>query len=54
MTNRGDFFYPDYVAATVAPGWQECTITSYGFRAKLFIRRLEIYPELLSVDCQRI
>lgn len=54
ITNRGDFFYPDYIAATIAPGWQECTITSYGFRAKLFIRRLEIYPELLSVDCQRI
>ena len=54
LTNRGDIFYPDYVAATIAPGWQECTITSYGFRAKLFIRRLQIYPELLSVDCQRI
>lgn len=54
LTNRGDIFYPDYVAATIAPGWQECTITSYGLRAKLFIRRLQIYPELLSVDCQKI
>ena len=54
LINRGDIFYPDYVAATIAPGWQECTITSYGFRAKPFIRRLQIYPNLLSVDCQKI
>ena len=51
ILNNGTLFYPDYVAAPIAPGWQKCTVTSYGFRLKSFIRNLEIYPELLSATC---
>lgn len=51
---RGNFFYPDYIAAPIAPGWQRCTITSYGFRMKTMIRRWEIYPELLSAKCEEM
>lgn len=54
FAKEGSFMYPDYVAATIAPGWQKCVISSYGFRAKLFVRRLDIYPTLLSVNCTKI
>ena len=49
---HGDLFYPDYVAGAVPPGINECTITAYGVRWKLFTRFLEIYPRLLEVACQ--
>lgn len=52
ILSRGNFFYPDYVAAPIAPGWQKCVITSYGFRMKTMIRSWEIYPELLSARCE--
>lgn len=48
---NGALFYPDYVAATIAPGWEKCTITSYGFRMKVFLRGFDIYPKLLSAEC---
>lgn len=51
LLTKGSMFYPDYVAAPIAPGWQQCTITSYGFRIKTMIRRFEIYPELLQARC---
>lgn len=51
---RQNFFYPDYIAAPIAPGWQKCIITSYGFRMKTMIRRWEIYPELLSARCEEM
>lgn len=54
ILSKGGFFYPDYIAASIAPGWQKCTITSYGFRMKTMIRRWEIYPELLSAKCEEI
>lgn len=54
VVNRGNFFYPDYIAAPIAPGWQKCVITSYGFRMKTMIRRWEIYPELLSARCEEM
>jgi hypothetical protein len=54
LVNTGSFFYPDYVSAPIAPGWQRCTITSYGFRLKTLIRRFEIYPELLAARCEPI
>jgi hypothetical protein len=47
-------FYPDYVAAPIAPGWQQCTVTSYGVRIKFFIRKWDIYPYLLSARCGAI
>jgi hypothetical protein len=54
LVNTGSFFYPDYVSAPIAPGWQRCTITSYGFRLKTLIRRFEVYPELLAARCEPI
>lgn len=53
-TNTGNFFYPDYVAAPIAPGWSRCVVTSYGFRLKTLIRRFEIYPELLDARCETL
>lgn len=44
-------FYPDYVAAPIAPGWEQCTITSYGIRVKTLMRTWDIYPTLLSATC---
>lgn len=54
MTTRWGFFYPDYIAAPIAPGWQKCVVTSYGFRMKTMIRSWEIYPSLLSAKCGEI
>jgi hypothetical protein len=54
VVSRGNFFYPDYVAAPIAPGWQKCVITSYGFRMKTMVRQWEIYPELLSARCEEM
>ena len=51
---RRNFFYPDYIAAPIAPGWQRCVITSYGFRMKTMIRRWEIYPQMLSARCEEM
>lgn len=52
ILNRGNMFYPDYVAAPIAPGWEKCTITSYGIRAKFLMRNWDIYPMLLSAKCE--
>lgn len=54
LVNKHELFFPDYVAAPIAPVWQKCTVTSYGFRAKFFIRGLDIYPNLLNATCQKI
>lgn len=52
ITHRNIFapFLPDYVAAAVSTGWNQCKITTYGFRARFF-RFINWYPELLSTDC---
>ena len=47
-------FYPEEVAAPIAPGWQQCTITSYGVRLKFLMRNWDIYPELVSARCSAI
>jgi hypothetical protein len=47
-------FYSDYVSATVPPGLNICTTTSYGFRLKLLMRNWEIYPHLLSATCSPV
>jgi hypothetical protein len=52
LTNKGILFYPDYVAAIVAPEIRECTVTSYGTRWKFLIRNWNIYPEILDVSCK--
>ena len=54
LLSNGTLFYPDYVAATIAPGWEKCTITSYGFRMKIFLRGFDIYPMLLSANCGKV
>lgn len=51
LGHRGTLFYPDYIAAVVAPGWEPCTITSYGVRFKFLMRNWDIYPTLLDVKC---
>lgn len=52
LIHHRTIFYPDYVSAAIAPGWHKCTITSYGFRAKFFVRNWDIYPHLLSASCK--
>jgi hypothetical protein len=54
LINNGGLFYPDYVSAPIAPGWQECTVTSYGVRIKTLMRTWDLYPELLSARCREI
>lgn len=42
-------FYPDFVAGAVPDVVSKCVVTTYGIRKKLFIRGLEIYPDLIEV-----
>lgn len=51
LAHRGTFFYPDYVVAPVAPGWEKCLVDSYWFRQKTLGRRWDIWPMILSVKC---
>jgi hypothetical protein len=44
-------FFPDYVAASVPLSISECRITSYGVRMKIFMRGMDIYPDLLQTEC---
>jgi hypothetical protein len=44
-------YYPDYVAATVSPVVNRCTITSYGIRKKFLVRYWELRPDILQVRC---
>lgn len=44
-------FFPDFVAAAIPVTVSECKITSYGLRAKLFMRGVEVYPDLLASSC---
>lgn len=49
------FFLPDRVSGTVPPAeTQLCRMTSYGFRLKLFIHRMQIYPKMLSASCEPV
>ena len=50
LHGRG-FFFPDYVAASVPLSISECKITSYGVRVKIFMRGMDIYPDLLRTEC---
>ena len=54
LWHKGNIFYTDYVAAAIPPGVNKCVITSYGFRLKTLMRRMEIYPHLLSASCQPV
>lgn len=45
-------FFPDYVAASVPVSLSQCTITSYGLRLRLLVRSVDIFPDLLTTECQ--
>lgn len=45
-------FYPDFVAAAVPPGTNECIATTYGVRIKFVARNLDLYPFLLKASCR--
>jgi hypothetical protein len=51
VLNHGALFFPDFVAAAIPVTVSECKITSYGLRAKLFMRGVEVYPDLLASSC---
>lgn len=48
---RGYFFYPEEVASVVAPGVNDCQVTSYGIRVRALMRGWGIYPHLLNAVC---
>lgn len=55
LFTSGHIFYPDEVAAAVKTGTYLCDTVNYGFRWKTMMRRLDIYPDLLSVGkCTRL
>lgn len=47
-------FYPDFVAAAVPPGTNECIATTYGVRIKFVVRNLDLYPYLLKASCKPV
>lgn len=52
LLHHRSWFYPDYVAAAVPPVVSRCEAITYGVRVKLFVRGLNIYPDLIDVSCQ--
>jgi len=52
FAKRGHFFYPEEVAGVVAPGLNECTVTSYGIRIRALMRGWGIYPDMLDAVCR--
>ena len=54
LWHKHTLFFPDYVAAPIAPGWEQCVITSYGIRVKFFMKEWDIYPTLLAATCKDI
>lgn len=51
LAKRGYFFYPEEVASVVAPGVNDCQVTSYGIRVRALMRGWGIYPHLLNAIC---
>lgn len=51
VIKRGYFFYPEEVASVVAPGVNDCQVTSYGIRVRALMRGWGIYPHLLNAVC---
>ena len=54
LVNQGDIFLPDNVAAAVPPGLSSCKVKSYGFRAKILMRKMDIYPDALEISCEPV
>lgn len=52
LLHHRTWFYSDYVAAAVPPVVSKCEAVTYGVRVKLFVRGLNIYPDLIDVSCQ--
>jgi hypothetical protein len=52
LLHHRTWFYTDYVAAAVPPVVSKCEAVTYGVRVKLFVRGLNIYPDLIDVSCQ--
>jgi hypothetical protein len=51
IVHHGEFFFSDYVAAAIPITISRCTITSYGIRLRLFMRFLNMYPDMLESTC---
>jgi hypothetical protein len=51
FSTRGYMFYPEEVASVVAPGVNQCTVTSYGIRVRALMRGWGIYPDMLDATC---
>lgn len=51
LATRGNLFYPDYVASVVAPGVNQCEVTSYGLRLRFLMRGYNIFPDMLDATC---
>lgn len=53
FNNSKPFFITDHVVAPIAPGVNECKVTSYGIRWRV-ARWAQAYPQLLSAQCTPI
>lgn len=51
VSKRGYFFYPEEVAGVVAPGVNDCQVTSYGIRIRALRRGWGVYPNMLNAVC---
>lgn len=51
---KGDLFYAENIASTIAPGWNICEVDSWYFRFKLLYRNTQIYPKLLDASCRPV
>lgn len=54
IVHQHDIFIPDNVAAAVPPGLNACKVRAYGFRAKFLIRKMDIYPDALEIECEPV
>ncbi len=54
LSTGNGWYWPEAVAAAVPNQVSSCVITSYGLRFKWLTRGLEIYPDILAVECQPI
>jgi len=53
LATKGNLFVPDLVVTPVRPGLNECSVTSYGARLRLF-KYFNIFPSMLSAECTLI
>lgn len=53
LATKGNLFVPDLVVTSIRPGINECMVTSYGARLRLF-KYFNIFPSMLSAECHPI